>query len=81
MDSRLNASERLIMRPAPCGAEQFQSGLPFPVHISEPSEQIPLVQGIRESGDAGEPVALSSRPDGEAFVLLAGKLAEAVREG
>lgn len=43
--------------------------------------QIPLVQGIRESGDAGEPVALSSRPDGEAFVLLAGKLAEAVREG
>ena len=41
--------------------------------------QIPLVQGIRESGDDGEPAALSSRPDGEAFVLLAGKLAEAVR--
>ena len=39
--------------------------------------QIPLVQGIRESGDAGEPVALSSRPDGEAFVLLAEKLAQA----
>ena len=41
--------------------------------------QIPLVQGIRESGDDGEPAALSSRPDGDAFVLLAGKLAEAVR--
>ena len=41
--------------------------------------QIPLVQGIRESGDDGEPAALSSRPDGEAFVLLAGELAEAVR--
>ena len=41
--------------------------------------QIPLVQGIRESGDAGEPVALSSRPDGEAFALLAGKLADAVK--
>lgn len=41
--------------------------------------QIPLVQGIRESGDAGEPVALSSRPDGEAFALLAGKLAAAVK--
>ncbi len=42
--------------------------------------QIPLVQGIRESGDAGEPVALSSRPDGEAFILLAGKLADAVKD-
>ena len=41
--------------------------------------QIPLVQDIRESGDAGEPVALSSRPDGEAFALLAGKLAAAVK--
>ena len=40
--------------------------------------QIPLVQGIRESGDEGEPVALSSRPDGEAFVLLADKLARSV---
>ena len=38
--------------------------------------RIPLVQGIRESGDAGEPVALGSRPDGLAFVELAGKLAE-----
>lgn len=38
--------------------------------------QIPLVQGIRESGDAGEPSALSNRPDGLAFVELAGRLAE-----
>ena len=38
--------------------------------------RIPLVQGIRESGDAGEPVALGSRPDGMAFVELAGRLAE-----
>lgn len=38
--------------------------------------QIPLVQSIRESGDAGEPAALSNRPDGLAFVDLAGRLAE-----
>ena len=38
--------------------------------------QIPLVQSIRESGDKGEPAALSTRPDGLAFVELAGKLAE-----
>lgn len=38
--------------------------------------QIPLVQSIRESGDAGEPAALSNRPDGLAFVELAGRLAE-----
>ncbi len=38
--------------------------------------RIPLVQGIRESGDAGEPAALGNRPDGLAFVDLAGKLAE-----
>ena len=38
--------------------------------------RIPLVQSIRESGDAGEPVALGSRPDGLAFVELAGKLAK-----
>ena len=37
--------------------------------------QIPLVQGIRECGDAGEPVALSSRPDALAFLELAGRLA------
>lgn len=38
--------------------------------------QVPLVQSIRESGDAGEPAALSSRPDGLAFVELAGKIAK-----
>ena len=38
--------------------------------------QIPLVQGIRESGDAGEPVALGSRPDGLAFLELAGRLSQ-----
>jgi ATP-binding protein involved in chromosome partitioning len=37
--------------------------------------QIPIVQSIREGGDQGEPVALSSRPDGLAFVSLAEKLA------
>ena len=39
--------------------------------------QIPLVQGIREGGDSGEPSALSSRPDGLAFIALARSLAEA----
>lgn len=38
--------------------------------------QIPIVQSIREGGDSGEPAALSSRPDGLAFVELAGKLAQ-----
>ena len=37
--------------------------------------QIPIVQSIREGGDAGEPAALSSHPDGLAFVALAEKLA------
>lgn len=37
--------------------------------------RIPLVQGIRESGDAGEPAALGTRPDAQAFLDLAGKLA------
>ena len=37
--------------------------------------QIPIVQSIREGGDSGEPAALSSRPDGLAFVELAEKLA------
>ena len=37
--------------------------------------QIPIVQSIRESGDCGEPAALSSRPDGLAFIALAEKLA------
>ena len=38
--------------------------------------QIPIVQSIRESGDSGEPAALSSRPDGLAFLALAEKVAE-----
>ena len=37
--------------------------------------QIPIVQSIREGGDSGEPAALSSRPDGLAFISLAEKLA------
>lgn len=36
--------------------------------------QIPIVQSIRENGDAGEPSALGSGPDGAAFLELAGKL-------
>ena len=36
--------------------------------------QIPHVQSIREGGDSGEPAALSSRPDGVAFIELASKL-------
>ena len=36
----------------------------------------PIVQSIRECGDAGEPAALSSRPDGLAFLALAEKVAE-----
>ena len=35
-----------------------------------------ILQYIRESGDAGEPVALGGRPDGLAFIELAGRLAE-----
>ena len=40
--------------------------------------QIPLVQGIREGGDSGEPVALGTRPDSLAFLDLARKLAASV---
>ena len=40
--------------------------------------QIPLVQGIREGSDRGEPAALGSRPDSLAFQDLAQKLAERV---
>lgn len=40
--------------------------------------QIPLVQSIRESGDMGEPVALGTRPDAQAFLDLARKLSESV---
>ena len=39
--------------------------------------QIPIVQSIREGGDCGEPAALSSRPDGLAFLEIAKKLADA----
>lgn len=38
--------------------------------------QIPIVQSIREGGDNGEPAALSSRPDGIAFMELASRLTE-----
>ena len=41
--------------------------------------QIPIVQSIREGGDAGEPAALSTRPDGLAFLALAEKLATALK--
>ena len=37
--------------------------------------RIPLVQSIRESGDSGEPAALGTRPDAQAFLDLAGRLA------
>ena len=40
--------------------------------------QIPLVQGIREGADTGEPVALGTRPDSLAFMELARRLANAV---
>ena len=42
--------------------------------------QIPIVQSIRECGDNGEPAALSSRPDGLAFVALAEKLATLLKD-
>ena len=38
--------------------------------------QVPLVQSIREGGDAGEPAALGSRPDSAAFLEIAGRLAQ-----
>ena len=40
--------------------------------------QIPLVQGIREAGDIGQPAALGTGPDALAFLDLASKLAETV---
>ena len=40
--------------------------------------QIPIVQSIRENGDEGEPAALSSRPDGLAFLNLAEKLVKSI---
>ena len=41
--------------------------------------QIPIVQSIREGGDSGEPAALSSRPDGLAFIALAEKVASILK--
>ena len=41
--------------------------------------RIPLVQSIRENGDDGTPAALSSRPDGVAFVELAGNLVKQIK--
>lgn len=41
--------------------------------------QVPIVQSIREGGDSGEPAALSSRPDGLAFVSLAEELVQKVK--
>ena len=38
--------------------------------------QIPLVQSVRESGDVGEPAALGTGPDAQAFLGLAAKVAE-----
>ena len=38
--------------------------------------QIPLVQGIRQSGDDGEPVALGSAPDALSFLEMARKLCQ-----
>ncbi len=40
--------------------------------------QIPIVQGIREGGDSGEPVALGSRPDSLAFLDIARRLSAKV---
>ena len=43
--------------------------------------QIPIVQGIRESGDSGEPVALyPDKPAGEAFKILAQAVEKAVEK-
>jgi ATP-binding protein involved in chromosome partitioning len=43
--------------------------------------QIPLVQGICESGDEGLPVAMKAdSPDGQAFLQVAAKLVENTRK-
>ena len=42
--------------------------------------QIPIVQGIRESGDSGKPVALHpDKSPGDAFFLLAQTLETAIK--
>jgi ATP-binding protein involved in chromosome partitioning len=40
--------------------------------------QLPIVQGIRESGDEGTPIALKENAAGKAFLELAGKVAAAL---
>ena len=55
------------------GGAQMASSLGIPL-----LGRIPLVQSIREGGDSGEPAALGSRPDGVAFVELAGRLADVI---
>ena len=43
--------------------------------------QVPIVQGIRESGDSGKPIALSSdNPSGKAFSMLAQAVDEALNK-
>ena len=42
--------------------------------------QIPLVQSICEDGDAGTPAALSSGPDGEAFLALAARVVSEINK-
>ena len=56
------------------GGAQMASELGIPL-----LGRIPLVQSIRENGDDGTPAALSSRPDGVAFVELAGALVDSVK--
>lgn len=41
--------------------------------------QIPIVQGIRESGDEGKPAALGTGPQAQAFIALASSLAEKIK--
>jgi ATP-binding protein involved in chromosome partitioning len=55
------------------GGTQMAANLDIPL-----LGQIPLVQGIREGGDEGAPVALLDRPDSLAFLELAKKLAASV---
>ncbi len=55
------------------GGLRMASGLGIPL-----LGRIPLVQSIRENGDEGTPAALSSRPDGVAFVELASSLVSAI---
>ncbi|MBP5373853.1 MAG: Mrp/NBP35 family ATP-binding protein [Bacteroidales bacterium] len=55
------------------GGAAMAAGLQIPL-----LGQIPLVQGIREGGDRGEPVALGTRPDSLAFVDLASALVKQI---